>query len=145
MESNRQYRIVIDTNVLFEGLTKQGGASGLIIEAWIAGLMTVCVSTALAVEYESVLSRKLSPPRWQALQGVLGHLLSISEYVPIYYTWRPSSPDPGDEFVVDCGMNARAIVVTHNLRDLRDASKQLGLKVMTPVEYVSHLGREEAE
>jgi hypothetical protein len=30
MESNRPYRIVIDTNVLFEGLTKQGGASGLI-------------------------------------------------------------------------------------------------------------------
>jgi predicted nucleic acid-binding protein len=145
MESIRRYRIVIDTNVLFEGLTKQGGASGLLIEAWLAGLMTVCVSTALAVEYESVLSRKLSASRWHPLQAVLGHLLSLAEYVPIYYTWRPSSPDPGDEFVVDCGMNARAIVVTYNLRDLRDASKTLGLIVMSPAEFLRHLGAEEEE
>ena len=40
-------RIVIDTNVVFEGLTKQGGASGLIIDAWLAGLMMVlCLQCA---------------------------------------------------------------------------------------------------
>ncbi|BFM39003.1 PIN domain-containing protein [Synechocystis sp. LKSZ1] len=49
-------RIVVDTNVLFEGLTKQGGASGLIIDAWLTGLMVVCVSNALAYEYDDVLS-----------------------------------------------------------------------------------------
>ena len=32
-------RIVVDTNVVFEGLTKQSGASGLIIDAWLVGLM----------------------------------------------------------------------------------------------------------
>jgi hypothetical protein len=72
-------------------------------------------------------------------------LLSIAEYVPIYYTWRPSSPDPGDDLVVDCGMNARAIVVTNNLRDLQNARKVLGLIVMSPVEFLSHLGAEEEE
>jgi len=30
-------RAVIDTNVVFEGLTKQGGVCGLIIDAWRAG------------------------------------------------------------------------------------------------------------
>jgi predicted nucleic acid-binding protein len=39
-------RIVVDTNIVFEGLTKQGGASGLIMDAWLAGLMVVCVSNA---------------------------------------------------------------------------------------------------
>jgi predicted nucleic acid-binding protein len=34
-------RIVVDTNVVFEGLTQQGGAAGLIIDAWLAGLMIV--------------------------------------------------------------------------------------------------------
>ncbi len=53
-------RVVVDTNILFEGLTKQGGASGLIIDAWLAGLMIVCVSNAIAYEYDDVLSRKLS-------------------------------------------------------------------------------------
>jgi predicted nucleic acid-binding protein len=53
-------RVVIDTNVVFEGLTKQGGASGLIIDAWLAGLIVVCVSNTLAYEYDDVLSRKLA-------------------------------------------------------------------------------------
>ena len=54
-------RVVIDTNVVFEGLTKKGGASGLIIDAWLAGLMVVCVLNTLAYEYDDVLSRKLAP------------------------------------------------------------------------------------
>jgi len=40
-------RVVLDTNVVFEGLTKQTGVCGLIIDAWRAGLLTVCVSNAL--------------------------------------------------------------------------------------------------
>jgi predicted nucleic acid-binding protein len=60
-------RIVVDTNVVFEGLTKQGGASGLIVDAWLARLMVVCVSNALAYEYDDVLSRKLSEARWSKL------------------------------------------------------------------------------
>ena len=58
-------RVVVDTNVLFEGLTKQGGAAGLIVDAWLTGWIVVCVSNALAYEYEDVLSRKLSVARWQ--------------------------------------------------------------------------------
>jgi len=65
-------RVVVDTNVVFEGLTKQGGASGLIVDAWLAGLIAVCVSNALAYEYDDVLSRKLSKERWSRLQPVLG-------------------------------------------------------------------------
>ncbi|MDF5730668.1 MAG: PIN domain-containing protein [Rhizonema sp. PD38] len=69
-------RVVIDTNVVFEGLTKQGGAAGLVIDAWLADLLEVCVSNALAYEYEDVLARKLSENRWQKLKPVLGTLLS---------------------------------------------------------------------
>ena len=60
-------RVVIDTNVVFEGLTKQGGAAGLLIDSWLAGLLEVYISDALAYEYIDVLSRKLSPPRWLEL------------------------------------------------------------------------------
>jgi len=48
MPDSTSLRIVVDTNVVFEGLTKQGGASGFIVDAWLAGLMVVCVSNALA-------------------------------------------------------------------------------------------------
>ncbi len=132
-------RIVVDTNVVFEGLTKQGGASGLIIDAWLAGLMVVCVSNALAYEYDDVLSRKLSEARWSKLQPLLGQLLSVGQYTNIYFSWRPTSPDAGDDLVIDCAMNAGAIVVTSNIRDFRSAKESLGLRVLTPVEFVNLL------
>ncbi|KZL50688.1 toxin-antitoxin system toxin component, PIN family protein [Nodularia spumigena CENA596] len=107
--------VVIDTNVVFEGLTKQGSAAGLVIDAWLAGLLQVHVSNALAYEYEDVLSRKLSDARWQELKPVLGALLSCAQFTTIYYSWRPTSPDAGDDLVIDCAMNASAIVTTSNL------------------------------
>ncbi len=132
-------RVVIDTNVVFEGLTQQGGAAGLIIDAWLAGLLEICVSNALAYEYKDVLSRKLVPTRWQKLQPVLGVLLSSAQFTTIYYSWRPTSPDPGDEHVIDCAMNAGAIVITSNIRDFQRAKESLGLQVMTPIELVVRL------
>jgi len=132
-------RVVIDTNVVFEGLTKKGSAAGLIVDAWLAGLVRVYVSNALAYEYADVLSRKLSEARWQRLKPVVGTLLSRAQFVTIYYSWRPVSPDPGDDHLVDCALNAGAIVVTSNVRDFRTAEESLGLRVMTPVEAVIHL------
>lgn len=145
MPSAAPPRVVIDTNVLFEGLTQQGGAAGLIIDAWRTGLLRVYVSTALAYEYADVLSRKLSAARWQRLKPVLGALLAQVEFVPIYYSWRPSSPDPGDDHVIDCAMNAGATVISANVRDFQLAKRTLGLRVMSPVVFVSQLAEEWSE
>lgn len=134
-----QFHVVIDTNVVFEGLTKQGGAAGLVIDACFAGILKVYVSNSLAYEYEDVLSRKLSELRWQKLQLVLGALLSRSQFTIIYYSWRPTSPDAGDDLVIDCAMNAGATVITSNIRDFQSARESLGLQVMTPVELVIKL------
>jgi predicted nucleic acid-binding protein len=134
-------RVVINTNVLFEGLTRQGGATGLIVDAWLSGLLEVYVSNALAYEYIDVLSRKLSDSRWSKLQPVLGTLLKTAYFTPIYYSWRPISPDAGDDLVVDCAMNAGAIVITANLKDFRQAEESLGLQVMTPIELVIYLAK----
>lgn len=134
-------RYIIDTNVVFEGLTKKGGASDLVIQAWRGGLFRAMLSNALAYEYADVLSRKLSAPRWQTLQPVLGALIAHAKFVTIYYSWRPSSPDPGDEHIIDCAMNAGAVIVTFNVRDFRAAQDSLGLIVWTPVEFVTMLAR----
>jgi hypothetical protein len=40
-------------------------------------------------------------------------------------------------FLVDCGMNAGAAIVTSNLKDLNIAQASLGLLVLTPAELVS--------
>ena len=132
-------RVVIDTNIVFEGLTKKGSASGLIVDAWLANLIDVHVSNALAYEYADVLSRKLSDARWTKTRPVLKKLLTQSTYVNINFSWRPSSPDPGDEHVIDCAMNANAIVITLNVTDFRPAQKSLGLQIMQPVPFIKQL------
>ena len=133
-------RVVLDTNILFEGLSKRGSACGLIIDAWKAKLFSVCISNALAYEYQDVFSRKFSTQRWAATQPILDSLLDgQSEFVNIYISWRPVSPDPGDDHVIDCAMNARAIIVTSNIRDFELARQVLGVQVMNPVEFLNYL------
>jgi predicted nucleic acid-binding protein len=140
-----QLKAVIDTNVVFEGLTRQGGAAGLLIDAWLAGVLEVYVSNALAYEYVDVLSRKLSAARWHILVPALELLLTRAHFVSLYFSWRPASPDPGDDHIVDCAMNAGAVVITHNIRDFRQAEESLGLLVMHPVEAVLWLSNEGGE
>ena len=134
-------RIVVDTNVVFEGITKQGGACGLIVEAWLGGLFIPCVSNALAYEYLDVLMRKLSPTRWDATRLLYQEMLNSAEFVTVYFRWRPISKDPGDDHIIDCAMNAGAAVVTSNLKDFRLAESQLGLRLMTPLDFVLYLTR----
>ena len=132
-------RIAVDTNIVFEGLTKKGSASDLIITAWLAGSLNVYASNALVYEYESTLSNKLSPTRWQQAKPILRRMVSYIQFVPIYYSWRPLSPDPRDEHVIDCALNANAIVITSNLRDFKIAQEEVGLSVMSPSEYINFL------
>lgn len=139
MNDSSSFRVVLDTNVVFEGLTKRKGTCGLIIDAWLAGLIQVCISDALAYEYTDVLSRKLSPAKWDKAKVALVTLLHKAEFVSIYYSWRPASPDPGDDLVIDCAMNASAILVTYNIKDFRTPKRELGLSIITPLELVKLL------
>jgi len=136
-------RAIIDTNVVFEGLTSKGGASGLVIDAWLAGLFHPCVSNALAYEYADVLSRMLSADRWLQIRPVLGILLTKADFIPIYYTWRPASPDPADEHLIDCALNAGAILVTWNMKDFKTARLSLGLQVISPIEFLTFIADQE--
>ena len=139
MSTGTVLRAVIDTNVVFEGLTQQQGLAGSIIDAWLADLFQAYATNALVSEYADVLSRKLSPQRWQQLQPLLGSLLQKTQFTEIHYTWRPVSPDPADDHIIDCAMNANATIVTANLRDFRKAKEMLGVTVMAPLEFAVEL------
>jgi putative PIN family toxin of toxin-antitoxin system len=139
MASKPRPKVVIDTNVVFEGLTQQGGASGYIIETWLADVLDVRVSNALAYEYVDVLSRKLTAKRWNKVKPLLGILLDKAQFVTVYFSWRPISPDKADDHIVDCAMNAGATVITSNLKHFRAAHTALGLAVLSPLDLVLQL------
>jgi predicted nucleic acid-binding protein len=136
-------RAVVDTNVLFEGLTHLGPAAE-VLDVWVARNFRPCVSTALALEYQDVLARKLVPARGEAALMALQGLLARCDYVPIYYSYRPASRDPGDDFIVDCVLNSRSMLVTQNVKDFATASRELGFQVLRPAEFLRALaGREQ--
>lgn len=132
-------RVVIDTNVLFEGITKRNSTSRTIIDAWLVTMFRVYTSNALAYEYVDVLARKLSARRWHQIKPVLGTLLKQAWVQDINFVWRPISPDPGDDHVIDCAMNANASVITLNTKDFQTAKTSLGLRVLTPTEFTEKL------
>lgn len=96
--------------------------------------------TALACEYHDAISLKFSVNRLHELQPLLTERLGDqAEFVTVWFSWRPSSLDHGDDHVIDCAMNARAAVVTATVRDFGAAVKDLGLKVMTTVKFLEYL------
>jgi len=133
-------RAVVDTNILFEGLTKVGACSG-VVDAWVAQEFVPCVSTALALEYEEVLTNKLGPAKRQHAVGALQALFKRAEWVAIYRRLRPLSGDPDDDFVLECAFNGRAVVVTRNRKDLKVGEEVLGLHVWSPERFLEELRR----
>ena len=131
-------RAVVDTNVLFEGLTKQGSC-GAVVDAWKEERFVPCVSTALALEYEATLTNKLGASKRRFAVGALSALLNRVEFIPIVYRVRPMSPDPDDDFVIECAFNANASIVARNVKDLRIAESALGVDVLKPSEFLVRL------
>ena len=140
--SGEMTRAVIDTNVLVAGLSRRG-SEGAVLDAWVDGRFQPCVPTALALEYEDLLTRKLGRERQDTIPGALQALLSRSEYVPIHFTYRPASPDPADDLVVDCVLNSGALLVTANVRDFRKPAEELGFPVYGPLQFLGLLEQEE--
>ena len=134
-------RAVVDTNVLFEGLTRHG-AAGEILDAWVAGRFRPCVSTALALEYEDVLQRKLGASKGDRARKALQALLARSQYVPIRFTYRPASPDPSDDLVVDCVLNSQSVLVTNNVKDFQRPAQELGFQIRRPPDFLELLRKE---
>ena len=135
-------RAVIDTNIMFEGLSKAGTNGDFIVQAWINQFFQPCVSDTLVYEYLDVFSRKFSATRWQKIEPVLQAMLKQSDLAPIFYKWRPSTPDVGDDHVVDTVMNASALLVTYNLKDFKKASQELGFQLLSPAKFIKLLAED---
>jgi hypothetical protein len=69
-------------------------------------------------------------------------LLDKAEFVTIWYTWRPASPDTGDDHLIDCVLNSGGIIITSNIRDFREAEESLGLTVMMPEGFVTFMAHQ---
>ena len=134
--------IVIDTSVVVSALIGAKGPSREILRRCFHGHYNPLISNALFQEYEDVTSREKiidrCPLSAAEIRKFLNAIYSISQWVPIYYLWRPSLPDEGDNFLVELAVagNARCIV-TNNIKDIKSSELSFpGLHVLRPEELL---------
>lgn len=139
---------VLDSNVIVAGLFSRRGASFWLLERAMSGQLAFGVSVALALEYEDVLLRPknllISWASAREIDAVLDALLAAAKLVqPIRFQQRPTLPDPGDDMVLECALQAQAeAIITTNIRDFASVPAKFGVRVMLPGELVAQLRRQ---
>jgi putative PIN family toxin of toxin-antitoxin system len=137
-------RVVLDTSIVVAALRSRRGASHRLLELVAHGQVRPRVSTALFLEYEDVLLRpetRLATKMDAAnVEGFLAAFASAAEGVEVNFRWRPQLTDPNDELVLEAAVNGAAdALVTHNVRDFREAAPRFGLRVLLPREVLKEL------
>jgi predicted nucleic acid-binding protein len=100
------------------------------------------MGTALFCEYESVMRREEILSRCSLVPSEIADLLaafiSVTEWVPIYYSWRPNLRDEGDNHVIELAVAGNAqVVATNNVKDFRGAELVFpSLSILKPEQVV---------
>ena len=105
-------KVVIDTNILVAALRNRLGPSFALMQQVRQGLITMCCTPALFLEYEDVLKRadqlQASGLLAEDVDAVLNELAGLVLPVTTHYQWRPQLRDPADEMVLEAAANAQA-------------------------------------
>lgn len=137
-------RVLLDTSIVVATLRSRRGASHRLLELVAHGKVRPLVSTTLFLEYEDVLMRpetRLATKMDAAnVEGFLAAFASAAEGVEVNFRWRPQLTDPNDELILEAAVNGAAdALVTHNVRDFREAAPRFGLRVLLPREVLKEV------
>ena len=133
----------MDTNVFIGALLSASGENRAVLRACLQGKVLPLMGVALFHEYEDVMGREdlmrkcpISPKDRRVLFEAL---LSVSEWVRVYYLWRPNLPDEGDNHLVELAIAGGArFIVTRNVRDIgRGELTFPELRAVTPREFLN--------
>ena len=141
-------RLVLDTSVFVSALKGREGTGRAVLRLCLKARCRPLMGEKLYYEFESVMGRaelfRGCPLAQPEREDLLDAFLSVCEWVPVFYLWRPNLPDEGDNHLVELAVaGAAATIVTHNVRDLRRGQlrfPQLGIE--SPVEFLKRWRQE---
>ncbi len=135
-------QIVVDTNVFVTALRSKYGASYKLIQLIKKGVFQLNLSVPLALEYEAVAKRTIGEITLdeKEVDDILDFVISKSNCWQIFFLWRPTLNDPGDDMVLELAVTANCqYIVTYNVSDFKPARK-FGITVITPKEFLQMIG-----
>jgi putative PIN family toxin of toxin-antitoxin system len=139
-------RVVVDTNVWVSALRTAEGSAFKLLSNIPSLKFQICLSTALVLEYEDVLKRLAGSKlqlTYREVDIILDYLCANGLEQPIYYLWRPSLNDPGDEMVLELAANASCnYIVTYNVRHFGTVKARLGIDIVTPGKFLELMALE---
>ena len=140
-------RIVLDTSVVVAGLRTRLGAGNAVLREVAQQRLVPLASPPLFLEYEDVLKR----PEHRLVHGLslevidefLAEFAALIEPVEVHFQWRPQTPDPNDEMVLETAINGRAdAIVTYNVADFSAAAKRFKISVLRPGDLLKKVKHE---
>lgn len=127
-------RVVLDTNIVVAALRSRQGASAAVVLRAGLGEFEFCLSVALFLEYEGAVKRPTSGVKIPiaAIDDILDHLAAVGRHQEIFFLWRPTLPDPGDDHVLEVAVAGQCdAIVTYNRRAFGGAER-FGIRVLSP-------------
>ena len=141
-------RVVVDTNILVGAMLQKGGACRAVVRLCLLREVVPLIGVALFSEMEDVLSRSdlfsTSPLDATERRELFAAFLNASQWVQIYYAWRPNLRDEADNHIVDLAVAGGAeYVITQNIRDFAKMELKFPqLKCETAAEFLGRWRKE---
>lgn len=139
MGTDKRMRVVLDTNVMVAAARSRNGASFALVASIPSPKFQICLSVALYVEWQSVLTRPENIPPGLSANQVLAYLRYVASQAhlqDIHFLWRPYLSDPDDDMVLELAFAAGCrYLITHNVQDFRGAER-LGVTPIAPREFL---------
>jgi putative PIN family toxin of toxin-antitoxin system len=138
----RAWQIVLDTSVWIAALRSRRGASHRLLSLLGSGRFEIILSVPLLIEYEDVAKRLIGEIGLTEsdIDDTLDYLCSVARHQNVHYLWRPFSPNPNDDMLIELAVAAQCdYIVTHNLRHFRGVER-FGLEAVTPGEFLERIG-----
>jgi putative PIN family toxin of toxin-antitoxin system len=134
-------KVVVDTSVWIAALISQDGANRTLIRMALQGEIEPQISTALFLEYESVMQRdkiRQQCPLSIAEQNELFEAyLSTCRWNEIFYLWRPNLKDKDDDFLIELAVASNSsVIITDNIKDVKHGELQFDFEVITPKLFI---------
>ena len=137
--------ITVDTNVIFQGLCSNIGASYKILQLLSNNRIQLALSVPVFIEYCDVLKRQTTLNKTGLSEGNINAVLDFLAYIGlehrISFLYRPNLIDEKDNKFIELALASQSrFLVTSNIKHfiMNNDLKLYGVQVVTPGDFMRY-------